>query len=37
MEEICRKLGVAEATFYQWKKRFAGMGKVETQRLKQLE
>jgi len=24
--EICRKLGIAEATFYRWKKRFAGLG-----------
>jgi len=24
--EICRKLGVSEATFYAWKKRIAGMG-----------
>ena len=23
--EICRKMGVAEATFYRWKQRFAGM------------
>ncbi len=37
VEEICRKLGVAEATFYRWKKHFAGMGTVEIRRLKQLE
>ena len=37
VEEICRKLGVAEATFYRWKKQFAGMGTVEIRRLKQLE
>jgi putative transposase len=35
--EICRKLGVSEATFYRWKKQFAGMGTVEIRRLKQLE
>jgi len=35
--EICRKLGIAEATFYRWKKRFAGMGVAEIRRLKQLE
>ena len=34
---ICRKLGVAEPTFYRWKKQFAGMGTVEIRRLKQLE
>ena len=37
VDEICRKLGVAEATFYRWKKQFAGMGTVEIRRLKQLE
>ncbi len=37
MEEICRKLGVSEATFYRWTKQFAGMGTVEIRRLKQLE
>lgn len=37
VEEICRKLGVSEATFYRWKKQFAGMGVLEIRRLKQLE
>ena len=37
IEEITRKLGVSEATFYRWKKRFAGMGVAELRRLKQLE
>ena len=37
VEEICRKLGVAEATFYRWRRRFAGMGVAEIRRLKQLE
>ena len=37
VEEICRKLGVAEATFYRWKKQVAGMATVEIRRLKQLE
>lgn len=35
--EICRKLGVSEATFYLWKKRYAGMGVAELRRVKQLE
>ena len=35
--EICRKMGVAEATFYRWKKAYAGMGVAEIRRLKQLE
>ena len=35
--ELCRKLGIAEATFYRWKKKFAGLGDAELRRLKQLE
>ena len=37
MEEVIRKLGVSEATFYRWKKKYAGLGVVEVRRLKQLE
>jgi len=37
VEEICRKMGVSEPTFYRWQKQFAGMGVVEIRRLKQLE
>ena len=25
--EICRKMGVSEATFYNWKKRYKGYGR----------
>ncbi len=35
--EICRKMEISEATFYRWKKKFAGMGIAELRRLKQLE
>jgi putative transposase len=35
--EICRSLGIAEQTFYRWKKRFAGLGVAELHRLRQLE
>jgi len=35
--EIVRKMGVSEATFYRWNKKFAGMGVAEIRRLKQLE
>jgi putative transposase len=35
--EICRRMGIAEATFYRWKKVYAGMGVAEIRRLKQLE
>lgn len=34
--EICRKLGVAEATFYRWKKRFGSLGVSELRELRQL-
>ena len=37
IEEITRKMGVTQATFYRWKKKFAGMGIAELRRLKQLE
>ena len=37
VEEICRKMGVSEPTFYRWKKQFVGMGMPEIRRLKQLE
>jgi putative transposase len=36
LEEICRKLGVTQATFYRWKRKFAGMGVCEVRKLKQL-
>ena len=26
--EICRKLGISEATFYRWKERYGGLGSV---------
>lgn len=35
--EVCRKLGVSEATFYNWKKKFSGLGPDELRRLRQLE
>lgn len=35
--EVCRTMGVSEATFYLWKKKYGGMGADELRRLKQLE
>jgi len=35
--EVCRKMGIAEQTYYRWKKRFAGMGVAEVRRLRVLE
>lgn len=37
VEEVCRKMGISEATFYNWKKKFGGMGMPELRRLRQLE
>ena len=37
VEEVCRKMGISEATFYNWKKKFGGMGVIELRRLRQLE
>ncbi len=37
VEEICRRMGVSEPTYYRWKKQFVGMGVAEIRRLKQLE
>jgi putative transposase len=37
VDEICRKLGITQATFYRWKKKYAGMGVSELRRLKQIE
>lgn len=37
VEEVCRKMGISEATFYNWKKKFGGLGVSELRRLRQLE
>ena len=35
--EVRRKMGISEATFYIWKKKFASLGATELRRLRQLE
>lgn len=35
--EVCRKAGIAEATFYNWRKQYAGLMPSEVKRLRQLE
>ena len=35
--EVCRKAGISEATFYNWRKKYAGLMPSEMKRLKQLE
>lgn len=37
IEEVCRKLGISEATFHNWKKKYGGLGISELRKLKQLE
>ncbi len=34
--ELCRKLGIAEATFYRWKQQYGGLEACEARELKQL-
>lgn len=34
--DVCRQLGVSEATFYVWKKRYANLGVAELRELRQL-
>ena len=34
--EICRKLGISQATFYMWKKQYAGLGVQELRELRSL-
>ena len=35
--EVCRKHGVSDATYYNWKSKFGGMSVSEAQRLRALE
>jgi putative transposase len=35
--EICRKAGISQATYFNWKKKYAGLLPTEMKRLKQLE
>ncbi|WP_428986900.1 transposase [Stenotrophomonas lactitubi] len=34
--EVCRKLGIAEATFYVWRKKYGGLGGLGPSELKRL-
>jgi putative transposase len=34
--DICRKLGISQATFYLWKRQYAGLGVQELRELRQL-
>jgi putative transposase len=35
--EVCRKTGISEATFFNWKRKFSGLGTQELRRLRRLE
>lgn len=35
--EVCRKAGISEATYYNWRKKYGGLMPSEMKRLKQLE
>lgn len=35
--DVCRKLGISQATFFRWKQRSGQMGTAEVRRLRQLE
>jgi putative transposase len=35
--DVCRQLGVSEATFYVWKRKFAHLGVSELRRIRSLE
>jgi putative transposase len=36
VEEVCRKLGISEGTFFRWKKKFGTLGVPEVRELRQL-
>ncbi|ONS60788.1 transposase, partial [Burkholderia cenocepacia] len=35
--EVCRKMGISDATFYNWRTKYGGLSPSELRRLKQLE
>ncbi len=35
--EVCRKMGVSEATYFRWKQKYAGLMPSEVRRLRHLE
>jgi putative transposase len=37
VEDICRQMGVSQATFFAWKKKYGGFGVTELRKLRQLE
>jgi len=37
IKEVCRELGISEATFYNWRTKYGGMEASDVKRLKDLE
>jgi len=37
VEDICRRMGISNGTFYNWRSKYAGMEVNEVRRLKELE
>lgn len=37
IDEVCRKVGISEQTFYRWKSKYGGMLPSDVKKLKQLE
>ncbi len=37
IKELCRKHGISDATFYNWRKKYKGMEVAEAKKLKRLE
>jgi len=35
--EVCRKMGISEATYYRWKQLYGGLGPSELRKMRQLE
>jgi putative transposase len=37
VKDLCRRVGISDATFYNWKAKYGGLEVNETRRLRQVE
>jgi putative transposase len=37
IKDVCRELGISDATFYNWKSKYGGMEASDVKRMKELE
>ncbi len=37
IKDICRKYGISDATYYNWKSKYGGMGVSDLKRMKEME